>query len=94
MTLPSLPILAATPGFVLTDFDLTDRPPLAHAADYDTALGLLAGVQEEFLRQLDANSEGGGQTQLSLTIAPIDATGTIGEPRYIESINGLRPAQR
>ena len=94
MTPTPPPIPATTPGFVLTDFDLPDRPPLAHAEDYETALFILAAAQEEFLRQLDANGEGGGQTQLSLAVTPIDTTGAIGEPCYIESINGLRPVQR
>ncbi len=83
-----------TPGYVVLDADLPDRPPLAHADDYDAALHVLAAVQAEFYDQLDANGEGGHTAQLALALATIDATGTIGRPFLFETINGMRPAPR
>jgi hypothetical protein len=88
------PVPTTTPGFVVLDAELPDRPPLGHAEDYDAARYVLAAVQEEFYDQLDANGEGGHTAQLALVLAPIDATGTIGPPCYWATINGMRPAER
>jgi len=81
------------PGFVVLDFDLPDRPPLAAAGDYAAGLLTLA-VQEAFYDQLDANGEGGARVRLALTLAPVDVTGAIGPPCYWAIINGMRPAER
>ena len=88
------PPRAAGSGFVVLDLELPGRPPLGHAGDLDTALGVLAGVQEEFYDQLDANGEGGFRAELALSIAPVDATGAIGPACYWAIINGMRPADR
>lgn len=64
MTPTPPPVPTTVPGFVVLDADLPDRPPLAHAGDYDAAL------------------------------ATIDATGTVGWPFHLDTINGMRPAQR
>ncbi len=82
------------PGFVVLDFELPERPPLGHAADFGAALDVLAAVQGEFYDQLDANGEGGHHPELALSIAPVDATGGIGPACYWAIINGMRPAQR
>ena len=76
------------------DLDLPDRPPLAEAGDYEAGLRTLAAVQEGFYDQLDANGEGGGRVRLALTLAPIDAGGTISPPCHWDIINGIWPAQR
>ncbi len=89
---PSVP--TTTPGFVVLDAALPDRPPLAQADDYEAVLYVLAAVQEEFYDQLEANAEGGHTAGLVLSLAPIDATGTIGPPCYWAAINGMRPAAR
>ena len=81
-------------GFVVLDFELPERPPLGTAGDLDAALDVLAGVQEEFYDQLDANGEGGFRAELALSIAPVDPTGTIGPACYWAIINGMRPADR
>ena len=94
MTSTQSPRPATVRGFVVLDLDLPDRPPLAEAGDYEAGLLSVAAVQEEFYDQLDANGEGGGRVRLALTLAPIDAGGTIGPPCYWAIINGLRPAQR
>lgn len=93
-TPPPVPITA--PGFVVLDLDLDlpDRPPLAEADDYEAGLHMLAAVQEEFYDQLDANGEGGHRVRLALTLAPRDATSTIGPACYWSIINGMRPAER
>lgn len=83
-----------TPGFVVLDAGLPDRPPLGQADDYDAALHVLTAVQEEFYDQLDANGEGGCNPELALALAPIDTTGIIGPPCYWVTINGMRPAER
>ena len=85
---------AAGSGFVVLDFELPERPPLGYAGDLDAALEVLAGVQEEFYDQLDANGEGGFRAELALSIAPVDATGAIGPACYWAIINGMRPADR
>ena len=84
----------AGPGFVVLDFELPDRPPLGHAGDLDDAVDVLAALQEQFYDQLDANGEGGFRAELALSIAPVDATGTIGPACYWAIINGVRPADR
>ena len=94
MTPTPPPIPTTVPGFVVLDADLSDRPPLAYAGDYDAALYTLSVVQEQFYDQLDANGEGGHTVHLALALATIDATGTIRPPFYSETINGMRPAQR
>ena len=94
MTPTSQPVPITVSGFVVLDADLPDRPPLAHAGDYDAALYVLSVVQQEFYDQLDANGEGGHTVHLALALATIDATGTIGAPFHFETINGMRPAQR
>ena len=94
MTPTPPPVPTTVPGFVVLDAGLPDRPPLAHAGDYDAALYVLSVVQEEFYGQLDANGEGGHTVHLALALATIDATGTIGPPFHFETINGMRPAQR
>ncbi len=48
MTPTPPPVLTTVPGFVVLDAELPDRPPLAHAGDYDAALYVLSVVQEEF----------------------------------------------
>ena len=88
------PPTAAGAGFVVLDFELPERPPLGHAGDLDAALDVLASVQEEFYDQLDANGEGGLRAELALSIAPVDATGTVGPACYRAIINGMRPASR
>lgn len=88
------PVPTTTPGFVVLDAGLPDRPPLGQADDYDAALHLLAAVQEEFYDQLDANGEGGHTAELALALASVDATGTVGRPCYWVTINGMRPAER
>ena len=88
------PPTAAAAGFVVLDFELPERPPLGHAGDLDAALVVLAGVQEEFYDQLDANGEGGFRAELALSIAPVDATSAIGRACYWAVINGMRPAER
>ena len=94
MTPTPPPVPTTAPGFVVLDLDVPDRAPLAEAGDYDAGLLTLTAVQEEFYDQLDANGEGGSRVRLALTLAPIDATGTIGPPCYWPIINGMRPAQR
>ena len=94
MTSTQSPRPATVPGFVVLDLDLPARPPLAAAGDYEAGLLTLAAVQAGFYDQLDANGEGGGRVRLALTLAPIDAAGTIGPPCHWVIINGLRPAQR
>ena len=92
---PTPPPVPTTAGsFVVLDLDLPDRPPLAEAGDYDAGLLALAAVQEKFYDQLDANGEGGARVRLALTLAPVDATGTVGQPCYWAIINGMRPAER
>ena len=92
---PTPPPVPTTAGsFVVLDLDLPDRPPLAEAGDYDAGLLALAAVQEEFYDQLDANGEGGVRVRLALTLAPVDAAGTISLPCYWAIINGMRPAER
>ena len=88
------PPTAAGSGFVVLDLELPERPPLGHAGDLDAALGVLAGVQEEFYDQLDASGEGGFRADLALSIAPVDVTGVVGPPCYWAIINGMRPADR
>lgn len=88
------PVPTTTPGFVVLDAELRDRPPLGHAGDYEAALQVLSVVQEQFYDQIDANGEGGHTVRLALALAPIDATGTIGPPFHFETINGMRPAER
>ena len=88
-TPPAVP--TTVPGFVVLDLDLPDRGPLAEAGDFEAGLQMLAAVQEEFYDQLDANGEGGAGVRLALTLAPLDASGTIGPPCYWAIINGLRP---
>ena len=88
------PPTAAGSGFVVLDLELPERPPLGHAGDLDAALDVLAGVQEEFYDQLDANGEGGFRAELALSIAPVDATGAIAVACYRAIINGMRPADR
>ncbi len=94
MTPTPPPVPPTVPGYVVLDLDLPDRPPLAEAGDYEAGLLTLAAVQEEFYDHLDANGEGGARVRLALTLAPVDATGTIGPPCHWAIINGMRPAQR
>ena len=94
MTPTPPPVPTTVPGFVVLDADLPDRPPLAHAGDYDAALYLFSVVQEEFYDQLDANGEGGFRAELALSISPVEATGAIGPACYWAIINGMRPADR
>jgi hypothetical protein len=94
MTPTPPPVPTTTPGFVVVDAELPHRPPLGHAGDYEAALYVLSVVQEEFYDQLDANGEGSHTAQLALALAPIDATGTIGQPFHFETINGMPPAPR
>lgn len=92
---PTPPTVACSgSGFVVLDLELPERPPLGHAGTLDAALGVLAGVQEKFYDQLDANGEGGFQAELALSIAPVDATGTVRPGCYWAIINGMRPADR
>ena len=88
------PPTAAGSGFVVLDLELPERPPLGHAGDLDAALGVLAGIQEQFYDQLDANGEGGFRAELALSIAPVVATGVVGPACYWAIINGMRPADR
>ncbi len=94
MTSTPLPVPTTTPGFVVLDAGLPDRPPLGQADDYDAALHVLIAVQEEFYDQLDANGEGGHTAELALSIAPNDAIGAVGTSCYWVTINGMRPAER
>lgn len=94
MTSTPPPVPTTTPGFVVLDAGLPDRPPLGHADDYDAALHVLAAVQTEFYDQLDANGEGGHTAELALSLAPIEATGTVGPPCHWVTINGMRAVQR
>lgn len=94
MTQTPPPVPTTTPGFVVLDLDLPDRPPLGEADDYDAALPVLATVQETFYDQLDANGEGGHRARLALIVAPIAPTGAIGPACYWAVINGMRPSQR
>jgi hypothetical protein len=93
MTPTPPPASTTTAGFVVLDAELPDRPPLAEAGDYDAGLLTLAAGTGGVHDQLDANGEG-ARVRLALTLAPIDATGTVGPPCYWAIINGMRPAER
>jgi hypothetical protein len=88
---PLVPVTA--PGFVVLDLHVPGRPTLGEAGDYDAALLVLDAVQEQFYDQLDANGEGGNAIQLALVVAPVDATGAVGEPCYWSTVNGVRPPE-
>ena len=93
MTNPS-PDATGPAGYLVLDPDLPFRPPLARARTQQQALGAVGRLQAQFHDQLDANGEGGFRAELALSIAPVDATGTIGPACYWAIINGMRPADR
>jgi hypothetical protein len=73
--------------FEVRDDDLPDRPPLAAAADYPSALLEVARLHEEFHHSLAANGE--GATGLSQRLRVDELTsGAPPHPRYWSSVDG------
>jgi hypothetical protein len=94
MTETAPPIPPTAPSFVVLDFDMPDRPPLAEAGDHETALRMLETCQERFYDQVAANGEGGSRVRLALMLAPRDAAGRIGPTCHWAITNGIRPLRR
>ena len=74
--------------YEIRDDDLPSRPPLAAAADYDTAVAAVVRLNEQFRAQLAANGEGGSQLWQRLRV---DELRGDGQPvrRYASSASGF-----
>ncbi len=94
MTQTPPPIPPTASSFVVLDLDMPERPTLAEASDYATALRMLEAAQERFYDQIEANGEGGSRARMALTLAPRDDAGDIGPACHWAITNGLRPAPR
>ncbi len=80
--------------FLVLDADLPDRPPLAHATDWEQALNEVDRIHGQFLDQVEANGEGSGGTQLAVTVVGADQHGHRGPVLRWFSCNGIRPTHR
>jgi len=73
-----------TSTYQVRDFNLPDRPPLAHADDLETAKATVEQLHSEFFDQLDTNGEGcSGASQTLSVISCAD-----GQVHYISGAYG------
>jgi len=93
MTSHPPPVPLTSPGVVVVDVEVPDRPPLERAEDVDSALYVMAGVRCESCDRLDANGEGGG-TRPAQAVAPVDGAGNTGRPPCWSIVKGMRLIDR
>ena len=75
--------------FEVRDYDLADRPPLAHALDYSSALRVIQRLHQQFWDQIEANGEGAVEASQCLSIVLISG-GRSPELQYVSAVGGRR----